>query len=53
VFSEGRVLVLNNFKRLQGYGWPGFKRMSLWRQDKGHRAEIEAFIDRVRAGGSC
>jgi predicted dehydrogenase/threonine dehydrogenase-like Zn-dependent dehydrogenase len=51
VFYQGRVLVLNNFKTLRGYGWPGFRRMGLFRQDKGHQAEIAAFIERVMAGG--
>lgn len=51
VFVEERVLVLDNFRSLQGYGWPGIKRERLWRQDKGHQAEIEAFVDRVVEGG--
>jgi predicted dehydrogenase len=51
VFSEGRVLVLDNFQVLTGYGWKGFKRQRLWRQDKGHKAEVAAFIERVMGGG--
>jgi predicted dehydrogenase len=52
VFSEGRVLVLDNFKRLRGYGWRRFGHKRLWwRQDKGHDAEVLAFIERVREGG--
>jgi predicted dehydrogenase/threonine dehydrogenase-like Zn-dependent dehydrogenase len=52
VFSQGRVLVLDNFKALRGYGWPGFRHMRLWRQDKGHRAELAAFVERAAAGGA-
>ncbi len=26
VFSQGRVLVLDNFRKLQGYGWSGVPR---------------------------
>ena len=52
VFSEGRVLVLDNFKTLRGYGWKGFKRKRLWRQDKGHMTEVAAFIERVINGGA-
>ena len=44
IFSEGRVLTLDNFKSLRGYGWKGFKRQSSRRQDKGHNAELQAFI---------
>jgi predicted dehydrogenase/threonine dehydrogenase-like Zn-dependent dehydrogenase len=50
-FSEGRVLVLDNFRALTGYGWKGFHRERQWRQDKGHAAEIAAFIKRVTEGG--
>lgn len=50
-FSEGRVLVLDNYQALTGYGWRGFDRVRLWRQDKGHVAEIAAFVARVAAGG--
>jgi len=51
IFSEGRVLVMDNFKSLRAYGWKGFSKKSLSRQDKGHAAEIAAFITRVAAGG--
>jgi predicted dehydrogenase/threonine dehydrogenase-like Zn-dependent dehydrogenase len=51
IFCAGRVLCLDNFRRLRGYGWPGFKRLSAWRQDKGHAAEIAAFIHAVQHGG--
>ena len=50
VFCAGKVLQLANFRRLKGYGWPGFKAMNLWRQDKGQRACVEAFIDALRNG---
>jgi predicted dehydrogenase/threonine dehydrogenase-like Zn-dependent dehydrogenase len=51
LFAAGRVLQLDNFRTLTGYGWPGFRRMGLWRQDKGQRACIQAFCDAVRSGG--
>jgi predicted dehydrogenase/threonine dehydrogenase-like Zn-dependent dehydrogenase len=51
IYSDGRVLRLDNFRRLQGHGWSGFKRMNLWRQDKGHRHEVAEFVSRVAAGG--
>ena len=53
VFSEGRILVLDNFKRLKGYGWKGFRKMKLFRQDKGHRAEVAEFIHRISEGGEA
>ena len=36
---------------LRGWGYPNFRRLRLWRQDKGHRAEFEAFIARIADGG--
>lgn len=51
VFCAGRILQLDNFRRLTGYGWPGFRRMHLWRQDKGHTACVRAFVEAIRNGG--
>ena len=50
VFSGGRVLQLDNFRTLRGYGWSGFKAMRLWRQDKGNAACVQAFIDAIAKG---
>jgi predicted dehydrogenase len=51
VFAAGRVLQLDNFRRLTGFGWPGFSRQNLWRQDKGQAACAKAFVDAIRNGG--
>lgn len=51
VFSGGRVLHLDNFRRLTGFGWPGFRKLNLWRQDKGQRACAAAFVRAVESGG--
>lgn len=50
VFAGGRVLQLDNFRRLVGYGWPGFRSMNLWRQDKGQTACAAAFVQAVARG---
>ncbi len=50
VFCGGRVLQLDNFRNLKGYGWPDFRKMTLWRQDKGQRACTAAFMHAVREG---
>jgi predicted dehydrogenase/threonine dehydrogenase-like Zn-dependent dehydrogenase len=47
VFAQGRVLQLDNFRVLRGFGWPGFKSSRLWRQDKGQKACAAAFLDAV------
>jgi len=51
IFSEGRVIRMENFQRVEGYGFKGFSRFKTLRQDKGHKAEFIAFIDRVIKGG--
>lgn len=53
VFAAGRVLQLDNFRRLTGFGWPGFAKMNLWRQDKGQAACAAAFVQAVRSGGTA
>lgn len=50
VFCAGRILQLSNFRQLQGFGWPGFSKMNLWRQDKGNIACAAAFIKAIRGG---
>ena len=51
VFAGGRVLQLDNFRKLTGYGWPEFKKMNLWQQDKGQKACASAFVQAVEQGG--
>ena len=50
VFAAGRVLQLDNFRKLKGYGWPGFSKMNLWTQDKGQNACAAAFLHAVQKG---
>jgi predicted dehydrogenase/threonine dehydrogenase-like Zn-dependent dehydrogenase len=45
VFSDGRILQLNNYRKLQGFGWAGFTRMNLWRQDKGQNRCAAGFVE--------
>jgi predicted dehydrogenase len=51
VFCAGRILSLDNFRVLSGFGWPKLKRMRTWRQDKGQAACAKAFVDSIRLGG--
>ena len=51
VFAAGRVLQLDNFRRLVGFGWPGFKALKLWSQDKGQN-DCPAPSSRRRNGGA-
>ncbi|NBV63010.1 MAG: dehydrogenase [Planctomycetes bacterium] len=52
VFAAGRVLQLDNFRKLTGFAWPGFTKMNLWKQDKGQKACAAAFVQAVASGGA-
>jgi len=52
VFAAGRVLQLDNFRKLTGFAWPGFTKMNLWKQDKGQKACASAFVQAVASGGA-
>lgn len=51
-FAGGAVLQLDNFLSLKGYGWAGFSRRRLWRQDKGQTACAAAFLDAIKTGSA-
>jgi predicted dehydrogenase len=52
VFSEGKVVQIDNFRTLVGYGWSVPQRMKLGGQDKGQRAAIAAFVSALEEGGA-
>lgn len=52
VFCGGRILQLDNFRKLNGFGWSQVKSERLWRQDKGQKACAQAFIEAIEKGSS-
>lgn len=50
VFCGGKVIQLDNYLRLRIWGWPNTIKRRSWRQDKGQRACLQAFIDSIRTG---
>lgn len=52
VFADGKVLQLDNFVKLKGFGFKGFKKMNLWKQDKGQQLCSQLFLDSIREGNS-
>jgi predicted dehydrogenase len=50
VFCAGRILQLDNFRMLRGWGWRGFRKMHLWRQDKGNLNCVRTFVRAVEDG---
>jgi predicted dehydrogenase/threonine dehydrogenase-like Zn-dependent dehydrogenase len=53
IFSDERVLELDNYIKMRGYGFKKFRTMKTWKQEKGHREELTAFISRVEIGGGA
>ena len=47
VFASGRVLQMDNYRKLIGFGWPNFKKMHSWRQDKGQKNCVKAFVNAI------
>ena len=50
MFCRGAVIELDNFRKMTGYGWPGFRKMNLRRQDKGNSACVAAFVQAIEQG---
>lgn len=53
VFCDNAVLQMDNYRVLTGYGWPRFKKMKLFKQDKGQKACAKAFIDSISNGSEA
>ncbi|HEX7756819.1 MAG TPA: Gfo/Idh/MocA family oxidoreductase, partial [Niabella sp.] len=51
LFSQGRTLVIDNFRKMQGYGFKGFSSYSNG-LDKGHKTQFKLLIDAVKTGGT-
>jgi predicted dehydrogenase len=51
VFCGGGVLRVDNFRRLESFGWPGAQTARGWRQDKGQRVMAAALANRITHGG--
>jgi predicted dehydrogenase len=51
VFCSGAILQLDNFRALRGYGWQGFSKLNLWKQDKGQTDCARRFITAIEEGG--
>lgn len=47
VFCGNKILYLDNFRKLTGSGWKGFKKQNLRKQDKGQFACVNEFMQSV------
>ena len=50
VFCDNAVLQMDNYRVLNGYGWPGFKKMKLFKQDKGQKTCVQSFVSSIIDG---
>ena len=50
VFANDGVLKLDNFRKLEGFDWPGFKIDKLRTQDKGQNTCTKAFVESISKG---
>lgn len=48
VFTDNKVIRLDNYKKLVGFGWKNFSKSSLWKQDKGQYLCVKSFIDAIK-----
>lgn len=53
VFSNDSVLQLDNYKKMKGFGWNGFKKMNLLSQNKGQYNCVKSFVDSIENGGKA
>lgn len=51
IYTQGRTLILDNFRSLKGFGFRGFSKMKSG-QDKGHYNQYKELIGRIEKGGS-
>ena len=49
--SDERTLILDNWRKLKGYGFKGFSSFSS-RQDKGHKNQFKLLLDEHKIGGN-
>jgi predicted dehydrogenase len=52
VFHQDRTLVMDNWRKLKGYGFKNFSSASS-KQDKGHQNQFDLLINSVQKGGEA
>jgi predicted dehydrogenase/NADPH:quinone reductase-like Zn-dependent oxidoreductase len=53
VFCENKILELDNFRKLKGFGWTNFNKMNLLTQNKGLKEEFQRFSECIKQGGEA
>ena len=47
IFSQGKVIQLDNFRKLTAYGFKGFNKMKTIKQNKGQQECVQMFLDTI------
>jgi predicted dehydrogenase len=50
--SQGRSLIIDNWRTLEGFGFKGFSRLK-GKQDKGHAEQFRLLLARLKSGGDA
>jgi len=50
IFTAGKILEMNNYKKLKGYGWDSFSVMRSFSQDKGNKNCVSDFVKSIKEG---
>ena len=48
IFVTERTLIIENFRKLKGFGWNNFNTMNLWKQNKGNMECVNGFIKSIK-----
>ena len=51
VYSQDRILVMDNFRVTKGFGFKGFSKLKTG-LDKGHKAQFKLLVERIKTGGA-
>ena len=51
VYSQGRTLIMDNFRTTKGYGFKGFSKLKT-KMDKGHLSQFENYFTSVKEGNN-
>jgi predicted dehydrogenase/threonine dehydrogenase-like Zn-dependent dehydrogenase len=52
VYSQGRTLIVDNFRKTEGFGFKGFSSLKT-KLDKGHKAQFGLLVKSVKEGGKA
>jgi predicted dehydrogenase len=51
VFSQERTIIMDNFRKTEGYGFKGFSTLKT-KLDKGHKNQFHSLVSNLKTGGS-